>query len=182
MQLGFSLLQEKDQITFLYNQDDQVRRIRLNSTHPEKVTPSWMGDSIGHFEGDTLVVDTIGVKLGPHTMIDRYGTPTSESFHLVERYRLIDGAEAKTAAELHQKRDGAQGMGGNAVVDQQYMGPGLEVQFTIDDPGTFTRPWSAKVTYRRLSTQWAEQVCAENIREYYDDKDTAVPSAARPDF
>ena len=44
MQLGVQILQEKDQITFLYNQDDQVRRVRLNSTHPAKVTPTWMGD------------------------------------------------------------------------------------------------------------------------------------------
>ena len=182
MQLGLQILQEKDQITFLYNQDDQVRRVRLNSTHPAKVTPTWMGDSIGHYEGDTLVIDTVGMKVGPHSMIDRYGTPQSESFHLVERYRLIEGAAAKEAAELHQKRDGAAGLGGNIVVDQEYAGKGLEVQFTIDDPATFTKPWSAKVTYRRLRGGWAEQVCAENTREYYDDRSTEVPTANRPDF
>jgi hypothetical protein len=182
MQLGFEMLQEKDEVTFLYNQDDQVRRVRLNSRHPEKVTPSWMGDSIGHYEGDTLVIDTVGVKRGPHTMADRYGTPLSEDFHLIERYRLIDGAEAKAAAELHQKQNGAAGLGGNIVVDPDYTGKGLEVQFTIEDPNVYTRVWSAKVTYRRLRGQWVEQICAENTREYYDDRDTAVPTATRPEF
>src|SRR5262245_5786992 len=182
MQLGLEILQEKDQITFLYNQDDQVRRVRLNSTHPAKVTPTWMGDSIGHYEGDTLVIDTVGMKIGPHSMVDRYGTPHSEAFHMVERYRLIDGAAAKEAAELHMKQNGAAGLGGNISVDPEYAGQGLEVQFTVDDPGTYTQPWSAKVTYRRLSGRWAEQVCAENTREYYDDKNTAVPTASRPDF
>jgi len=182
MQLGLEILQEKDQITFLYNQDDQVRRVRLNSTHPAKVTPTWMGDSIGHYEGDSLVIDTVGMKVGPHSMVDRYGTPHSEAFHLVERYRLIEGTAAKEAAELHMKRDGAAGLGGNIVVDPDYAGKGLEVQFTIDDPATFTKPWAAKVTYQRLRGGWAEQVCAENTREYYDDKTTAVPTANRPDF
>ena len=92
MQLGVAILQEKDQITFLYNQDDQVRRVRLNGTHPAKVTPTWMGDSIGHYEGDTLVIDTVGMKVGPHSMVDRYGTPHSEAFHMIERYRLIEAA------------------------------------------------------------------------------------------
>ena len=182
MQLGVVILQEKDQITFLYNQDDQVRRVRLNSTHPAKVNPTWMGDSIGHYEGDTLVIDTVGMKVGPHSMIDRYGTPQSEAFHMIERYRLIDGAAAKEAAELHMKKDGAAGLGGNVNVDPDYTGKGLEVQFTIDDPGTYTQPWSAKVTWRRLGGAWAEQVCAENTREYYDDKNTPVPTASRPDF
>ncbi len=182
MQLGLEILQEKDQLTFLYNQDDQVRRVRMNGTHPAKVIPSWMGDSVGRYEGDTLVIDTVGMKVGPHSMVDRYGTPQSEAFHLVERYRLIDGAAAKEAAEGHMKRDGAAGLGGNIVVDPDYAGKGLEVQFTIDDPGTFTTPWSAKVTYRRLRGGWAEQICAENTREYYDDKATAVPTANRPDF
>jgi hypothetical protein len=182
MQLGFEMLQTKEQIIFVYNQDDQVRRVRMNGKHPEKVTPTWMGDSIGYYEGDTLVIDTVGIKLGPHTMSDRYGTPVSQDFHLIERYRLIDGAAAKAAAEAHQKRDGIIGAGGNVVVDPEYTGKGLEVQFTINDPNVYTQPWSAKVTYRRLRGPWVEQRCAENFREYYDDKDTAVPTADRPDF
>jgi hypothetical protein len=141
-----------------------------------------MGDSIGHYEGDTLVIDTVGVKIGPHTMSDRYGTPISEKFHLIERYRLIDGAEAKAAAQLHQKQNGIFGAGGAVVVDEEYAGKGLQVEFTIDDPGVYTKPWTAKVTYRRLAGFWQEQVCAENFREYYDDKDTAVPTASRPEF
>ena len=182
MQLGVVILQEKDQVTFLYNQDDQVRRVRLDSAHSAKVTPTWMGDSIGHYQGDTLVIDTVGIKIGPHTMVDRYGTPLSETMHVIERYRLIAGTAAMEAAELHMKQNGAAGLGGNIAVDSDYPGKGLEVQVTIDDPGTYTMPWTAKVTYRRLTGSWAEQICAENTREYYDDKQTAVPTAAKPDF
>ena len=78
MQLGIELLQRKDGVTILYDQDDQVRHVRLNAAHPAKVTPSPMGDFVGHYEGDTLVVDTIGIKPGPYAMVDRYGSPVTE--------------------------------------------------------------------------------------------------------
>ena len=64
----------------------------MNASHPTTPTPSWYGDSVGHFEGDTLVVDTVGFKVGPLSMVDIYGTPHSEALHLVERYRLVDRA------------------------------------------------------------------------------------------
>jgi hypothetical protein len=43
---------------------------------PEPLTPSWYGDSVGHYDGDTLVIDTVGVKTDrPYAMIDLFGTP-----------------------------------------------------------------------------------------------------------
>ena len=50
----------------------------MNQPHPTQVTPSWYGDSVGHYEGDTLVIDTVGVKIGPFSMVDMYGTPYTE--------------------------------------------------------------------------------------------------------
>ena len=182
MQLGLQLLQTKDHITLLYNQDDQVRRVRLNGRHPAKVVPSAMGDSIGHYEGDTLIVDTVGVKTGPLAMMDRYGTPRSEAMHLVERYRLIDYDAATQAADKHQKEDGPAGLGGNVSVDRNYKGKGLLLTFTIEDPKYLTQPLTAKVTYRRITGPWTEQICAENPFEYYSGHYTAVPTAERPDF
>src|SRR5258705_3192969 len=54
------MLQQKNQITILYAEDQQVRRVRLNARHLARVIPSWHGDSVGRFEGDTLAIDTIG--------------------------------------------------------------------------------------------------------------------------
>jgi hypothetical protein len=52
---GIQMLQQPDKITILYNgQDHEVRHIRMNQPHPAKVTPSWYGDSVGHYDGDTL--------------------------------------------------------------------------------------------------------------------------------
>ena len=75
----------------------------MNQPHPARVTPSAHGDSVGHYEGDTLVIDTVGIKVGPYTMIDRFGTPYTEALHVVERYRLIDFEAAKEAQERGHK-------------------------------------------------------------------------------
>jgi len=87
---GMQMLHQPHQITFLYDEDNIVRRVRMNQPHPVPVTPSWYGDSVGHYEGDTLVIDTVGVKVGPFAMVDMYGTPHTEALHVVERYRLLD--------------------------------------------------------------------------------------------
>ncbi len=182
MQLGLQIMQRNDEITLIYNQDDQVRHARLNATHPRRPASGWKGDSIAHYEGDTLVIDTVGIRPGPLSMVDRFGTPHSDALHVVERYRLIDAKTAREASERQQKENGAAGLGGAAVVDRDYSGPGLQLEFTVEDPKMFTTPWSARVTYRRLKGPWEEQVCAENPNEYYAGRKTAIPSAVRPDF
>ena len=53
------LVQKKDEVLLLYMQDHEVRQVRIGGTHLANLTPTWHGDSIGHYEGDTLVVDTI---------------------------------------------------------------------------------------------------------------------------
>src|SRR5947207_4802999 len=59
MQLGFVMLQTKDgNITIIYDQNANVRRIRMNAAHLAKLVPSPMGDSVGRLEGETLVIDT----------------------------------------------------------------------------------------------------------------------------
>lgn len=178
------MMQEKDQVTIAYMLDGHVRRIRLNSSHPANVKPSWTGDSIGHYEGDTLVVDTVGMKVGPVTMSDQFGTPQSEAMHVVERYRVVDYAAAKAAFDANEKDFGrVDTANGNGVfIDFDYRGKGLQLEFTVEDPNVFTAKWGAKVTYLRAGGIWQEQVCAENTREYYDDADTKIPVAARPDF
>jgi hypothetical protein len=185
MQLGLEMLQKKDGLTIIYNQDDQVRRVRLNDTHPANLKPTPMGDSVGHYEGDTLVIDTVGIKTGPYAMVDRYGSPVSEGLHVIERYRLIDGAAAKEAQDRYEKFDGrVGGEPGAMVLDPDTTIKGLQVQVTVEDPNVFTAPWSAFVTYRRMATSWPwrEQVCAENPNEYYADRWVGLPKADAPDF
>jgi hypothetical protein len=178
--MQIQVLQEPDQVVILYNRDHQVRRVRLNDVHPTNVVPSWFGDSIGHYEGDTLVIDTVGVKVGHLSMIDWLGTPFSESMRVVERYRLIDYETAKSAVEEHERRNG-QIPPNLSYPDLAYMGEGLQMEFTVEDPNTFTTPWSSVVTFRRAGSPWTEFVCAENLREV-DGSVRQVPRADTPDF
>jgi hypothetical protein len=175
---ALQLFQEPGEVTMLYEQDHEVRHVRLNASHPAHVTPSWHGDSVGHYEGDTLVIDTIGQKTGAFAMIDLYGTPYTEKLHVVERYRLIDYDEAKEGLE----RDAKENQHAQGNIDRDYRGKHLQVRYTVEDEGAFTMPWSATVTYGRGSEQWPEIVCAENTHEYYNNKESEVPSAAKPDF
>jgi len=71
------------------NGDQQVRHIYIDVPHSVRPTPSWYGESIGHYEnGDTLVVDTIG--LNDRSFIDNYRTPHTTRLHVIERWRLTD--------------------------------------------------------------------------------------------
>jgi hypothetical protein len=56
------IFQQPDRITIIYDQDHEVRHVRLNEPHPVEVTPSWYGDSVARYEVDTLVIDTVGTK------------------------------------------------------------------------------------------------------------------------
>jgi len=171
------LLQEPDKISILYNYDHQVRHVRLNQSHPTQVTPSWYGDSVGHYEGDTLIIDTVGIKIGPFAMVDWYGTPHTPALHVVERYRLVDYEAAKEGFE----RDAKENLVALGIRDPSYRGKYLQLQFTVEDEGVFTAPWTATMTYGRGLAEWAEAVCAENTF-WFPGQEAAVPTADKPDF
>jgi hypothetical protein len=184
--IGMQMLQQPDKVTILYSNDHEVRYVRMNQTHPAHVTPSWYGDSVGHYEGDTLVIDTVGVKIGPFAMVDMYGTPHSPALHVVERYRLLDYAAAKEEEERGERENfRLPGSDPGFAPNPGYKGSGLQLQFTVEDEGVFTTPRSASIVYQRpLSPlgQWPESVCADNPHEYYTGKDTAVPTADASEF
>ena len=85
-------MQTPKQVTMIFSGDAQVRRVYLDVPHSPNPKPSWYGESVGHYEGDTLVVDTIGMN--DKSYLDNFRTPHTEKLHVVERYRLVD--EGKT--------------------------------------------------------------------------------------
>ena len=80
-------VQTQTMVYVVYVRDHDVRRVYLNKSHTKNPVPSWYGESVGHYEGDTLVVDTIGFN--DKSLVDRYGTPHSAELHLIERYRVL---------------------------------------------------------------------------------------------
>jgi len=84
-------LQTAKQVWIAWREDNQTRRIYMDVPHSASLKPSWYGESVGHYEGDTLVVDTVG--LNDKTFVDVYRTPHTEKLHVVERWRLIDGGK-----------------------------------------------------------------------------------------
>ena len=130
------IVQTPTQVIMLEEQGQQVRRIRLNVPHSENPKPSWYGESVGRYEGDTLVIDTIG--LNAKTVVDIYRTPHTEQLHVVERWRKIDGGKT------------------------------MVVVFTVEDPGAFYKPWTAKRRYRLAGQEPLEKICAENNTNLFD--------------
>src|ERR1700730_4574139 len=80
------IIQIQGQLVMLFEYDHMVRHIYTDGReHPKDLDPTWMGNSIGHWEGVTLVVDTIGFN--DKTWLDRVGHPHSDQLHVVERIR-----------------------------------------------------------------------------------------------
>ena len=126
------VLQTPKLVTILYSNDHQVRFIYVGQPHSPRVAPSWYGESVGHYEGDTLVVDTIGIAARAMSLVDVFGTPHTEALHVVERFHLTNG------------------------------GKSLRADIRVEDPGTFTRPWDEGTTFTKADYEFDEYVCAEN--------------------
>jgi len=82
-------LQSPKQVTMIWQMDQQVRHVYLDVPHSANPKPSWYGESVGHYEGEWLVVDTIGQNTS--TFMDNFRTPHSDRLHVLERYHLVDG-------------------------------------------------------------------------------------------
>jgi len=86
-------LQTPKQVVMIWEEDHMVRHVYLTDQHSPNVKPSWLGESIGRYEnGDTLVVDTIGLNI--RTFVDSYQTPHTEQLHVVERFRIVEDGKA----------------------------------------------------------------------------------------
>jgi hypothetical protein len=106
-----------------------MRSIYLRRGHPAKLEPTWLGDSVGRWEGDTLVVDTTGFN--DQTWLNEKGAQHSSDLHLVERIRLLAGAEY------------------------------LEYKMTAEDPKALAKPYSYTRYYRRLDSEIMDDPCED---------------------
>jgi hypothetical protein len=79
-------LQTPKQVVIIHS--EEFRHVYLDVPHSANPKPSWYGESVGHYEGDALVVDTIGQN--DRLPVDVYRTPHTEKLHVVERWRMID--------------------------------------------------------------------------------------------
>jgi hypothetical protein len=105
--------------------------------------------------------------------------------HVIEHYRLIDGALARDLQRKHESNYSSTGISspyGRGDIDPDTTKPGLQVEITVDDPATFTVPWSGLVTYRHVLGEWPEAVCAENTQGSGSSWVSLVPQAEKPDF
>jgi hypothetical protein len=80
------IYQGRDTVLIFYSGNAEMRRVHMNVPHAENPVPTWYGDSVGHYEGDTLVIDT--VALDKRSYVDLYRTPHTEKLHVVERWRM----------------------------------------------------------------------------------------------
>jgi hypothetical protein len=150
-------LEAPNQIVILRESSGMPRRVYVDGrAHPEDLEPSWMGDSIGYWQGEMLVVDTIGLN-GKARAMNGVGSnalpseddakprmPSSERLHLVERMKLVANGEL------------------------------LEDELTINDPKTYTQPLILKHYFqRRPDIDMLEYYCNDNPRD-----DTTVSGAA----
>jgi hypothetical protein len=168
------IAQNQDVVVLLFEDDHQYRVVHLNQPHPKNVTPSWFGDSVGHFEGKTLVVDTVGFANRPQAAIDRHGTPVTDRLHVVERFRFVD--EAVDRPPPDSRNPGAAERARLPGLDMN--GRTLELSFTVEDPNVFRKPWTSTLIYKPYSGAFQEEVCGENERNFPG----LTPTADAPDF
>jgi hypothetical protein len=120
----YQIVQTPDAVMILVEMVHDVRVIRMNAEHAPKGVPKWLGDSVGHWEGDTLVADT--TNFNGRTRF----RGSSENLHVTERFRRVDA---------------------NTIL----------YRVTIDDPATFTKPWTMEYPFLATPGPIFEYACHE---------------------
>jgi len=85
------IVQSRSEVTMIFSGNGETRHILLDVPHTAKPKSSWYGESVGRYEGDTLVVDTIGFN--DKTFLDNYRTPHTDKLHVTERWRMIENGK-----------------------------------------------------------------------------------------
>jgi hypothetical protein len=100
----FEVMQTPGRVTLLYEYDSVVRRIPLGGAHadPAKTAPTFNGDSIGHWEGDALVVETVNIRAD--TQVDYTGIPHSDALKITERIRRKDATTLEDQITLEDPK------------------------------------------------------------------------------
>jgi hypothetical protein len=141
----WTMIQTPQLLAIVYEGGAHIwRKIFLDGRpHDPKVEYTWLGDSVGHWEGDTLVFTTVALKgsRDGDSILDRTGLVLSDKAHATTRMR-------KTAATS------------------------IEVQMTIEDPKALTKPWMVTKTFQKMpaGTRLYDYGCAENNRNPVDEK------------
>jgi hypothetical protein len=113
-QFPTQILQRPNKIVFIAEEGRSIWPIYMNQAHPQHLKPSRMGHNVGHWEGNTLVIDSVGFI---ETPVDIFGAGSSSALHMVTRIQ-----RANTGDKLNGDR--------------------LVITRDIDDPGIYSHPWT----------------------------------------
>jgi hypothetical protein len=129
-------MQSDKYLAFLFEQNSWFTVVPIDGRAHGNGIPTWFGDSVGHWEGDTLVVDT--VNFNGKTRLDTIGHPHSDQLHLVQRFSRPDLGH-------------------------------IRYEVTVDDPKTFTKPWSnVRTLTLRADWEMMEYSCEENNKDLWE--------------
>lgn len=132
------IMQNSKYLAFLFEQNTWFNIVYIDGRpHPtgDDLMPTWFGHSIGRFEGDAFIVDTVGFN--GKTRLDTLGHPHSDQLHVIQRFEYTDPDH-------------------------------IAYQVTVDDPKTYTRPWSNSRVFTRMKPgeEIMEYSCEENNRDF----------------
>jgi hypothetical protein len=130
------IIQNDKYLAFLFEQNSWFTVVPIDGRAHGNGIPTWFGDSVARWEGDTLVIDT--VNFNGKTRLDTIGHPHSDQLHLTQRFSRPDAGH-------------------------------VSYEVTVDDPKTFTKPWTNTRTFI-LRTDWEimEYSCEENNKSLWE--------------
>ena len=163
-------LQAPKVVVMILSSKQEVRHVYLTDKHSPNVKTSWYGESIGHYDGDALVVDTIGID--DRTLVDGFGTPHTKQLHVIERLHLIEDGTV-LQANVHVEDPGAFTMPWNAVQRFRQYEAAVR-QMSVERITQLASAPEGPMT---------EMICADNPSSFIADPSALpIPQAVAPDF